>query len=157
MKRCPTVPEINYGFGATVQYKQFDFNFTLQGQANVSLMMSGFHPFGTQSRRNVLEWVANSYWSKDNQNPNALYPRLTLHDNNNNQQASSHWLRDASFLKLRNLEIGYRFKIARIYANATNLLTFAPFKLWDPEMGGGRGMSYPLQRTFNLGVQLTFK
>ena len=69
----------------------------------------------------------------------------------------SHWLRNAAFLKLRNLEVGYQFKMARIYANATNLLTFAPFKLWDPEMGGGRGMSYPLQRTFNLGVQLTFK
>ena len=153
----PTVPEINYGLGATVKYKQFDFNFTLQGQANVSLMMSGFHPFGTQTRRNVLQWVANDYWSQNNQNPNALYPRLTLHDNNNNQQASSHWLRDASFLKLRNLELGYQYKIARIYVNATNLLTFAPFKLWDPEMGGGRGMSYPLQRTFNLGIQLTFK
>ena len=153
----PTVPEINYGFGATVQYKQFDFNFTLQGQANVSLMMKDFHPFGTQSRRNVLQWVADDYWSRDNQNPNARYPRLTLHDNRHNQQESSHWLRDASFLKLRNLEVGYRFKFARVYANATNLLTFAPFKLWDPEMGGGRGMSYPLQRTFNLGVQLTFK
>ena len=153
----PTVPEINYGLGATVKYKQFDFNFTLQGQANVSLMMSGFHPFGTQSRRNVLQWVAKDYWSRDNQNPNALYPRLTLHDNNNNQQGSSHWLRDASFLKLRNLELGYQYKIARIYVNATNLLTFAPFKLWDPELGGGRGMSYPLQRTFNLGIQLTFK
>ena len=47
--------------------------------------------------------------------------------------------------------------MARVYVNANNLLTLSSFKLWDPEMGGGKGMSYPLQRTFNLGVNFTFK
>ena len=41
--------------------------------------------------------------------------------------------------------------------SGTNLLTFSPFKLWDPEMGGGAGMKYPTQRTYNVGIQLTFK
>ena len=41
--------------------------------------------------------------------------------------------------------------------NGSNLLTFSPFKLWDPEMGGGAGMKYPTQRTYNVGIQLTFK
>lgn len=152
-----TVPEINYGLGGTFTYKQWDFGFHLQGQAHTSLMMSGFSPFGTNTRRNVLQWIADDHWSKDNQNPHALYPRLTEYDNDQNTKNSTHWLRDASFLKLRSLEIGYRFKMARVYVNANNLLTLSSFKLWDPEMGGGKGMSYPLQRTFNLGVNFTFK
>lgn len=156
----PTVPEIVYGFGPSIGYKNWDFSFFFQGQARVSLMMSGFSPFGTtQSRRNVLQWIADDYWSPDNQNPNARFPRLTEQENNHNMAASSHWLRSAAFLKLKTVEVGYNFKKAnaRVYLSANNLVTFSPFKLWDPEMGGGAGMSYPLQRTFNLGVQVTFK
>lgn len=152
----PTMPEIIYGFGSTMQYRNFDFSFFFQGQDNVSLMMSGFHPFGSQERRNVLQWIADDYWSPDNQNIKARYPRLTQYNNNHNSQVSTHWLRDASFLKLRNLEVGYTYKNIRIYANANNLFTLSKFKLWDPEMGGGSGMSYPLQRTYNLGINITF-
>lgn len=155
----PHVPEIVYGFGPSITYKNWDFSFFFQGTANVSLMMNGFHPFGTQSRRNVLQWVANDYWSPTNQNPNAHYPRLTHHDNNHNAQSSSYWLRDGSFLRLKSLELGYAFwkRQARVFVSATNVFNISAFKLWDPEMGGGRGMSYPLQRTINLGVQVTFK
>ena len=153
----PTIPEIIYGFGPSITWKNWDFSFFFQGQARVSFMMSGFEPFGTQSKNNVLKWISDDHWSKDNQNPNARYPRLTQYNNNNNTASSSYWLRNASFLKLRNAEIGYRFKWARIYVNGSNLLTFSPFKLWDPEMGGGAGMKYPTQRTYNVGIQLTFK
>ena len=153
----PTTPEIIYGFGPSITWKKWDFSVFFQGQANVSLMMSGFEPFGTQSKNNVLEWIAEDYWSKENQNPNAKYPRLTKYNNNNNMQSSTYWLRNAAFLKLKNAEVGYNFKWGRVYMSGTNLLTFSPFKLWDPEMGGGKGMAYPTQRTFNLGVQITFK
>lgn len=153
----PTIPEIIYGFGPSITWKKWDFSVFFQGQANVSLMMSGFEPFGTQSKNNVLEWIAEDYWSKENQNPNAKYPRLTKYNNNNNMQSSTYWLRNAAFLKLKNAEVGYNFKWGRVYMSGTNLLTFSPFKLWDPEMGGGKGMAYPTQRTFNLGVQITFK
>lgn len=152
----PTVPEIVYGFGPTMRYKNFDFSFFFQGQARVSLMMSDFHPFGHQERRNVLQWIADDYWSIDNQNPNAQYPRLTKLSNNHNAQSSSHWLRNADFLKLKNIELGYTYKNARLYVSATNVFSLSSFKLWDPEMGGGKGMSYPLQRTFNIGLQITF-
>lgn len=153
----PHTPEIVYGFGASASWKQFDFSVFFQGQANVSLMMSGFAPFGSQNRRQVLQWIADDHWSVDNQNVNAKHPRLTLLNNNHNMQPSTFWLRDASFLRFKNAEVGYSFKFARIYVNATNLLTFSPFKLWDPELGGGRGMSYPLQRTINFGLQMTLK
>lgn len=153
----PHVPEIIYGFGPSISYKKWDFSFFFQGQANVSLMMKDFEPFGTQSKNNVLQWIADDYWGKDNQNPNARYPRLTKYNNRNNMQESTYWLRNAAFLRLKSLEVGYKFKFGRVYASATNLANFSAFKLWDPEMGGGAGMSYPLQRTFNIGLQLTFK
>lgn len=153
----PMIPEIIYGFGPSLKWRNWDFSVFFQGQANVSLMMSGFEPFGTQSKLNVLQWIADDYWSKDNQNPNAKYPRLTQYNNNNNMQTSTYWLRDASFIKLKTAEIGFNYKNARLYLSGTNLLTFANFKLWDPEMGGGKGMAYPTQRTINLGIQLSFK
>lgn len=153
----PEVPEIVYGFGPTMQYKNWDFSFFFQGVANTSLVMSGFHPFGTQYNRNVMEFITKNYWSDNNQNPNAAYPRLTKYDNNNNTQGSSYWLRDAAFLKLKNAEIGYSFKGVRVYVSGANLLTFSKFDLWDPEMGGDKAMKYPTQRTFNLGIQITFK
>ena len=54
-------------------------------------------------------------------------------------------------------DAGYTWKKVRFYISGANLLTFSPFDLWDPEMGGGKGLSYPTQRTFNLGLQLSFK
>lgn len=154
----PTVPEIVYGFGPSIQWKKWDFSFFFQGVANTSLMMSGFHPFGTQYNRNVLKFVADDYWSPTNQNPNAKYPRLTKYNNDHNSQNSDYWLRNGAFLKLKNAEIGYSIlRNMRVYVSGTNLLTFSPFKHWDPEMGGGKGLSYPTQRVFNIGLQMTFK
>lgn len=153
----PTIPEIVYGFGPSVQWKKWDFSVFFQGVANTSLMMSGFEPFGTQYNRNVLSFVADDYWSETNQNINAQYPRLTKHNNNHNTATSDFWLRNGAFLKLKNAEIGYSFKNMRLYLSGTNLLTFAPFKYWDPEMGGGKGLSYPTQRVYNIGFQMTFK
>lgn len=152
----PKVPEIVYGFGPSVQYKNFDFGLFFQGVANTSLMMEGFHPFGTQYNRNVLQFIADDYWSSTNQNIHAKYPRLTKLDHKNNTEHSSFWLRDGSFLKLKSVEMGYSFKKnMRVYLRGLNLLTFSKFKLWDPEMGGGSGLKYPTQRTISIGFQMT--
>lgn len=151
----PTVPEIVYGFGPSFVYKDWDFSFFFQGQAKVSLMMSDFEPFGASYNRNALKWIAEDYWSNENQNPNAAHPRLTQYVNDNNTVSSTYWLRNAAFLKLKNIELGYTYKKARFYISGANLLTFSPFDLWDPEMGGGKGLTYPTQRTYNIGVQVT--
>ena len=153
----PEVPEIVYGFGPSFQYKHWDFSFFFQGAAKTSLVMNNFHPFGTQYNRNVIDFVADNHWSPANQDPNAEYPRLTKYNNNHNTASSTFWLRDASFLKLKNAEIGYSFKSARVYISGINLLTFSKFKHWDPEMGGNGTTKYPTQRTFNIGIQMTFK
>lgn len=150
----PTVPEIIYGFGPSFKYKKWDLSMYFQGAARTSLVMSGFHPFGTNYQNNVLQFIADDYWSESNQNIYAAYPRLSIADNANNTSASTYWQRDASFLKLKSFEVGYTHKAMRFYLTGSNLLTFSKFKLWDPEMGGGSGLAYPTMRTFSAGIQL---
>lgn len=153
----PADPEIVYGFGPSMKWKNWDFSFFFQGAARTSLMMYGVHPFGTREIRNMFQFIADNHWSIDNPNPDAAYPRLTKDDNDNNNQYSTYWLRNAAFLKLKNAEIGYTYKGMRFYISGSNLLTFSPFKLWDPEMGGGNGLYYPTQRVFNIGFQMTIQ
>lgn len=151
----PTVPEIVYGFGPSIRWKNLDFSLFFQGVARTSLMVRDFHPFGDKMLRNVLSWVAEERWSPDNQNTNATYPRLSRNTNDNNNRLSTYWERNGAFLKLKNAEIGYTYKNMRLYISGTNLLTFAPFDLWDPEQSGGSGLTYPTQRVFNIGFQMT--
>ena len=152
----PYDPELVYGFGPSMKWKNWDFSFFFQGVAR-TFMMYGMHPFGTTSIKNMLQFVADDHWSVDNPNPNAAYPRLTKDSNGNNDQYSTYWLRNAAFLKLKNAEIGYTYKGMRFYLSGVNLLTFSPFKHWDPEMGGGNGLYYPTQRVFNIGFQMTIQ
>mgnify|MGYP002515820329 FL=1 len=82
----------------------------------------------------------------------------------NNYRASTFWLRDGSYLRLKTLDVGYTLPTAwvrkvhmnkvRVYFIGTNLLTFSKFKLWDPEMGSSTGKNYPLSRTYSVGVSL---
>ena len=99
---------------------------------------------------------ADEHWSEDDPNPKALYPRLSPLWNNNNTKASTLYVRNGKMLRLKTAEIGYTYKKMRVYVSGTNLLTFAPFKYWDPEKGSGNGLGYPLQRTYNLGFQFNF-
>ena len=154
----PTVPEIIYGFGFSLKYKNFDCSAFFQGQGKVSIIMYGAHPFSTSSKPGfgLTQWVADEHWREDNPDPNAKYPRLSTQWNENNGKASTLYIRDGRMLRLKTAEIGYTYKFMRVYISGTNLLTFAPFKYWDPEKGSGNGLSYPLQRTCNLGFQFNF-
>lgn len=160
-----STPRIQYGFGLNLTYKKFDFGVFFNGSAQRKIMInSGYAPFiaaggdGNNSptlERNLMQWIADNHWSESNPNPNAIYPRLGLtgSDISNNIQPSSYWLRNGNFLRFKTLEFGYTFPFCRLYFSADNLAVFSPFKLWDPELGWN---TYPLQRTFNLGLQLTF-
>lgn len=150
----PIVPEITYGFGVNVFYKKFDAGILFQGVARTSFFINNIQPFA-QNERNVLKAIADNYWTEENQNLHAFYPRLSEYDNPNNTQNSSWWLRDGSYMRLKNAEIGYQVNPKlRLYTNGVNLLTFSRFDLWDPEMGGGNGLGYPPQRVINLGAQI---
>ena len=154
----PTVPEIIYGFGFSLKYKGFDCSAFFQGQGKVSIIMYNYHPFATAATpgSGLMQWIADEHWSEDAPNPKALYPRLSPLWNNNNTKSSTLYVRNGKMLRLKTAEIGYTYKKMRVYVSGTNLLTFAPFKYWDPEKGSGNGLGYPLQRTYNLGFQFNF-
>jgi TonB-linked SusC/RagA family outer membrane protein len=168
----PTVPEIQYGFGLSMGYKNLDFSFFMQGNARVSFFIhpgvgdsdhkeEGIAPFVNQ--RNALPVIARDYWSEINPNPHAFWPRLSTNPVENNMRQSSWWLRNSSFMRLKNVEIGYslpgvekiKIKSSRIYISGENLFVISPFKLWDPEMGR-KGVGYPPNRRVNIGLQLSF-
>lgn len=148
-----STPNIQYGFGANLTYKNIDFGVFFNGSAKRTISIhSGIHPFG-ESENNVFKFIADDHWSEAN--PNATYPRLGLlsTDIENNTVESTYWLRNGRFLRLKQVEIGYSFKYGRVYVAGNNLAVFSPFKEWDPELSWN---SYPLQRTFTAGLQLNF-
>lgn len=147
-------PRIQYGFGMNATYKKFDFGFFFNGSAMRKIMVNDFHPFG-QRDYNVFKFVADNRWTEENPDPNAKYPRLGLTgtETNNNRVNSTYWLRNGNFLRLKQVEVGYSFKYGRVYLTGDNLAVFSPFKEWDPELDWS---AYPLQRTFNVGLQLNF-
>ena len=171
----PTTPEITYGFGLSMGFKNWDISCFFQGSARSSFFIDSeqIAPFnnppsttGSYTRKTALfQAIADSYWSEEHRDIYAFWPRLSTESIKNNTQVSTWWMRDGSFMRLKSLELGYSFpqqmikKIhltkLRLYANGTNLLTFSKFKLWDPEMGG-LGVGYPNQRVINLGIQVDF-
>ena len=151
----PEVPQIVYGFGASLNYRKIDVSLFFQGVAKTSIVMSSIHPFG-EYQFNVYDFIAKDYWSETNPDPNAAYPRLSDTSNTNNTARSDFWIRNGAFLRLKNAEIGFTHKFLRVYVNGTNLLTFSKFKYWDPEVGSGNGLSYPTLRVVNVGLQLNF-
>lgn len=150
-------PRIQYGFGVNLTYKKWDLGVFFNGSAMRKINMNkdgGVHPFGAESH-NVFQYVTENRWTEENQNPHAQYPRLgiTNSETDNNRQNSTYWLRNGNFLRFKQLEVGYTFKYGRVYLTGDNIAVFSPFKEWDPEL---EWYKYPLQRTFNIGLQLNF-
>ncbi len=182
----PTEPEIVYGFGASFGYKNIDISAFFQGLANESfwidynavspffdnvsiktpvLANSGSTSVDVIGNNALAKFIADSYWSEENRNSTAVWPRLSETSIENNRQINTWFMREGSFLRLKQLEVGYSLPkrvvdkagldTFRVYLNATNLLCFSKFKLWDPEMAG-KGLGYPVQRVVNIGLNLTF-
>jgi len=174
------LPEITYGFGATAQWKGWDFNVFFQGVARTSFFLSGssirsMFSTGNAERAAINSDIYDHVWMSthtDEQNADVLYPRLSAGSGgagaSNNTQDSSWWLRSGSFLRLKSLEIGYSLpknllqktfiKNLRFYVAGNNLLQFSPFKLWDPEKNKNYadGSGYPINRVFSVGFNANF-
>ena len=162
----PEKPEIVYGFGLSSGYKWFDVSFFFQGLARESFFLNveKTAPF-LNGQSALLQIYADDHWSESNRNVYALWPRLSDVIVDNNNRDSNWYMRDGSFLRLKSVELGYTIdeKITskahisnlRIYFTGTNLFTFSKFKAWDPEMGN-EGWKYPLQKVFNIGLQMSF-
>ncbi|GHV19928.1 SusC/RagA family TonB-linked outer membrane protein [Bacteroidia bacterium] len=172
----PTTPEIIYGFGISGGYKNFDISIFLQGSARSSFWINPATtaPFLKDTResltafntnRAMLKYYADSHWTEEDRNVYALWPRLSETPIANNQVTSTWFMRDGSFLRLKTAEIGYslphklveriKFSNVRFYVSGNNLAVISAFKMWDPEMGDN-GLSYPLQRVINFGVNVEF-
>ena len=163
----PRTPEIMYGFGGTIAYKGIDLSLYFTGATKTSILLGGpsMYPFGSNviGPNNVLREYYDNRWTPDN--PNPKYPSPGDSYSQNNYRPSSVWLKDASYLRLRNAEIGYNLqssllnkihlKEIRFFVNGTNLFTWDKLKFLDPESDDGTG-GYPIQRSINFGLQITF-
>lgn len=168
----PKNPELVYGFGINTEYKGWYAGIFFQGAGKTSTVLgadnsASFFPFEWGVEESSPRTVVLDRWSEDNPNSNAMFPRLHTSNFINNTTASTHWLRDASFIRLKNVELGYNFDkkllskfgltAMRIYLQGNNLCVRDNIKMWDPELGNSNGgFSYPLNRTFTLGLDLSF-
>ena len=151
-----TIPQIVFGLTGNFQYKNFDLSILFQGQA-----LARFHytPLQAPLEGNITEEMATQSWTLDRQD--AKYGRI---NSTNNRKESTIWLRNASFLRLKNVELGYNFsgkvlkgagiKGLRLYIGGYNLFTISGLKELDPETNNTA--TYPLMRVFNTGVKVTF-
>ena len=163
-----SVPEIMYGFGFSVGWKTLSLTAMFQGAAHVDAMLSGegVLPFSQGSSRGNLLSNITDRWTEENPRQNAFYPRLSIGNINMNYEESTWWLKDTDYLRLKNIELSYRLPDhwmkrihldnARIFIQGVNLLTFSSFKIWDVELGDGRGARYPNIASVSLGVNFNF-
>jgi TonB-linked SusC/RagA family outer membrane protein len=164
-----SVPEIVYGLGLSATYKNFDLSIFLQGATSFSGMMSSAYNLipgsGGGGDGNIYSnW--NDRWTPEDPYKEVFWPRLSSVKNLNNTEASTWWLYDASYVRMKNLELGYTIpkkwqkaalmRDARLFFRGTNLFTWSVFKMWDPEIGSGDGMKYPPMKVYSLGFQVTF-
>jgi len=169
----PYNPEIVYGFGLNFEYKGLYVSTFLQGTGNTSVILGGstpegWIPFAWGVDQSNYRTFALDRWTESNPNQQAFMPRI--HSANtysaNNNVPSTRWLRNGSFLRLKNVEVGYnlpkklldkiKMKTARIYVMGYNLAVWDDIKFWDPETGNANGgNNYPLPRTYTLGLEFT--
>ena len=166
------VPALTYGFGITAIYKGFDASLFFQGQNFSDRFIGGFgiRPFIGDGGEGNIYTTSLDRWTPENNNAYATYPRLSFSASGigqtNNNQASTWWLRDIDFLRLKTAEIGYTFEKDfsqkfgvddfRIYMRATNLFTLSKFDLWDPELNTNNGGRYPNISVVSLGGTFQF-
>jgi TonB-linked SusC/RagA family outer membrane protein len=172
------VPNLIYGVGASVTWRGLDFNVHFQGSGKSSYFINGpaVYAFSEIYAGNTLPWgnvltdMVDNYWSDDPNslnyhNVNAKYPRLSYGGNANNYRGSTYWLRNGAYLRFKTLEVGYTIpkKITnkwsvntlRLYFVGSNLFVWDSLKLWDPELGSGNGMAYPITKSFTAGITIS--
>lgn len=162
-------PEIVYGFGANLQYKQFDFSFFFQGTGRIYRIIGGTQYFIPGSGQGVLGNVYANYtdaWTESNPSQNVFWPRLSETTNVNNNVASTWWKKNMSFLRLKSIELGYTLPRSisrnisasniRFFVSGNNLFYISKFRLWDPELDTRDGLRYPSMRSVMFGFQLSF-
>ncbi|TDQ11588.1 TonB-dependent receptor [Pedobacter metabolipauper] len=162
-----TIPRYTFAANLGAGYKGFDLSVLIQGvgKANGYLSGPGILPFnvggaigGTIREENKDRWTPD--------NPNAAFPRLAFGESNN-EQASSFWLKDASYVRIKNIQVGYELPSGlskklgigrlRVFGNGSNVLSFDQFwKGYDVEAPVGSGNIYPQVKLYSFGLDITF-
>lgn len=166
------LPEIVYGFGINAEWKGIFVGIFFQGAGNTSANLlssaTNFIPFYEGRDNSSARSEAYDRWRADDPyNQNVLFPRMHDEKFNHNLEASTWWYRDASFLRLKNIEVGYDFNKKlikklnmanlRVFVQGSNIAVWDKIKYWDPELGGANsGAKYPICGTYTVGLEVTF-
>ena len=154
-------PKINFGLRLGFEYKNFDFSALMQGAGMVKDLVANEVNKAFFNGGKVTDYHLDR-WTPDNLD--ASYPRLSMKDSKKNWEISTFWTQNASYLKMRNMQLGYSLpkqlisglgiSRLRVYFSADNLFTITGFKGIDPE--AGNNYYYPLTRNYSFGVNLSF-
>lgn len=163
----PAYPLFTGGVNLGFSYKRFDFSMTWSGATKVSRLLNDIfrEPFGATNSRSLMKYMIDDMWTPEKGN-SAKAPAISFTNKANNYMDSDLWLRDASYLRLKNVEVGYSFpkKILskinvgslRVYATGYNLLTFDKLKIVDPESRPNGDVMYPVVMVVNMGLKVGF-
>ena len=157
-----SAPNVIYGFSLGGGYKGFDFSLQFQGARDFNTYLSEEAAFPFFNSGKVLEHHLDR-WTPET--PNARFPRV-LSEDINNRVVSSFWLKNANYIRLKNVEIGYNFsneliskyKLSklRLYVSGLNIFTISDIENFDPEVPSGRGWFYPQTKSFTAGINVSF-
>lgn len=178
------IPQLMYGFGAEVRYKNWTLNVLFKGTGNNYFLyggsdgsnFDGYIPFNQGYKGNVLElaydqanrWTAAEYSGNlATENPNARFPRLSYGNNVNNTKPSTFWKGNARYLRLQELSLNYNFRTPGLrkalglqsidfQIMCENLAVWDSVKIFDPEQASATGHAYPIPRRFSLQIYLNF-
>ena len=172
----PTEPRLVYGINGTVSYKRIEFNFAFQGSGQRSLFInpSAVTPFVND--RALLSAIWEDHWTPENMKSRPLWPRLSTNSiaahnmeegllGTETLRASTYFMREVKFLRCQSLELAYslperwvkKIHLQRVkpYVRVNNPFLISDFDLWDVELGSS-GFNYPIQRTYSVGVNISF-
>jgi TonB-linked SusC/RagA family outer membrane protein len=163
------IPKYTYGLNLGFNCYGFDFSMLLQGVAKVKGMLSRFAGLAFNQEGNIQKWQMENCWDVQQTNRYPAYPRLEITSNAGsiNSLTSDFWIQNASFMKIRNIQLGYTLahdlarKIGlsnlRVFVSADNPLSFSSYrKGWDPENTSTDGAYYPTMSTYTFGLTLNF-
>lgn len=162
------IPRYTYSFSGNAGWKGIDFQFLIQGVGKCDGLVTGIGRHAFTELANYPQEAHRDRWTFENPNPNASYPRFTYDEKHNQDNLSSFWIEDASYIRLKNIQLGYtlpeditkkiRVDKCRLYVSGENLLTITKFfDSYDPEVPISKGGYYPVVKTVSLGLSLTLR
>lgn len=171
----PSTPRVIYGFSGFFCLKNFEFSFAFQGSGKRSLFMNPTKISPFVENRAMLKAIYDDHWSTDNMTERPLWPRLSTQsiEKHNPQEQwsgseirkSTYFMRECTFLRCTSIELAYnlpqnimhklKMQSLKLYARVNNPFLITNFKIWDVELGDD-GFNYPIQRTWSIGLNLSF-